>query len=148
MAWRKPTNEDLVATLSQVEVDGYKSSPEFENESDPVERILDDTAEFVRGYCRRLENKGSLKIHPEDGYIPSGLMNVAMDIAAYRVLKRFNIPLTDARKDAYNAAIEQLRDVADGKMFPESYESEDDGVLSASGIVPLTAMSFRPDHLD
>ena len=53
MAWRIPTNEDLVAALSQVEVDEYRKSPEFESAENPTEKILADTAALVRGYCRR-----------------------------------------------------------------------------------------------
>lgn len=149
MAWKKPTNEDLVATLSQVEVDEFKKSQEFEEHNDPTPRILADVAELVRGYCRKLANNGAIRIHPEDGYIPTGLMNPAMDIAAYRVLKRFNINMTDARQKAYDSALDILKDVADGKIFPESYEDNEAGAEeAAAGIVPLTAMEFNPHTLD
>lgn len=152
MAWRKPTNEDLVATLSQVEVDGFRMSPDFNGMSDPAERVVADTAELVRGYIRKLENKGAIKIHPEDGFIPSGLMNAAMDIAAFKMLKRFNLEPTEARKRAYEEAMQTLRDVGDERMIPESYTdpdaTEEELEEAVAGIVPFTAMEFNAHILD
>lgn len=153
MAWRLPTSEDLIAALSQVEVDEYKKSPEFESSADPTALILSDTAELVRGYCRRGENKGSLKMHPTEGYIPASLMNPAMDIAAFRVLKRFNLDITDPRKKAYDEAMQILRDISEEKIIPESYtdsEEDDESVLeeAVAGIIPLYAMEFNAHTLD
>ena len=150
--WKKPTNEDLVATLSQVEVDEFNNSPEFATQENPSERIIADTAEMVRGYIRKLENKGAIRIHPDDGYIPTGLMNVAMDIASFKMLKRFNIEPTEARKRAYEDAMQVLRDVGNELMIPESYVDEDatesENEESVAGIVPFTAMEFNPHILD
>lgn len=152
MAWRKPTMDDLVGTLSQVEVDNFAQSPEFTSQSDPTERVLEDTAEMVRGYLRKLENLGAIKIHPEDGYIPSGLMNPAMDIAAFKMLKRFNLEPTEARKSAYEEAMQVLRDVGDQKMIPESYvdeaATEEELEDAVAGMIPMTAMEFNPHILD
>lgn len=152
MAWRKPTMDDLVGTLSQVEVDNFAQSPEFISQSDPTERVLEDTAEMVRGYLRKLENLGAIKIHPEDGYIPSGLMNPAMDIAAFKMLKRFNLEPTEARKSAYEEAMQVLRDVGDQKMIPESYvdeaATEEELEDAVAGMIPMTAMEFNPHILD
>lgn len=152
MAWKKPTKEDFIGTISQVEADGFSQSPEFQSMADPIERILEDTAEMVRGYLRKLENAGAIKIHPEDGYIPTGLMNPAMDIAVFKVIKRFNLEPTEARKKAFEEAMQVLRDVAEEKMIPESYvdpEAEEQEQEDAvAGIVPLTAMEFNPHILD
>ena len=151
MAWRKPDNEDLTATLSQVEVDEVNNSPDFQAQSNPSERVLTDTAELVRGYIRKLENKGAIKMHPEDGYIPTGLMNTAMDIAAFKMLKRFNLEPTEARKRAYEEAMQTLRDVGNELMIPESYiepMTEEQAEDAVTGIVPLTAMEFNPHTLD
>lgn len=152
MSWRIPTNEDLVGTISQVEADGFAQSPEFASAQNPIERILEDTAELVRGYLRKAENAGAIKIHPEDGYIPSGLMNPAMDIAAFKLLKRFTLEPNEARKKAFEEAMQVLRDVAEGKMIPESYtdeaETEEEIIDAVAGIVPLTAMEFNAHTLD
>lgn len=152
MAWRKPTHEDLVATMSQVEIDGFSQSPDFANMENPTERVIADSAELVRGYIRKLENKGAVKIHPEDGFIPSGLMNAAMDIAAFKMLKRFGLEPTEARKKSYEEAMQTLRDVADEKMIPESYvdeeATEEELEEAVAGIVPFTAMEFNSHVLD
>ena len=151
MAWRKPDNEALTATLSQVEVDEFNNSPDFRSQNNASERVIADTAELVRGYIRKLENKGAIKMHPEDGYIPSGLMNTAMDIAAFKMLKRFNLEPTEARKRAYEEAMQTLRDVGNELMIPESYiepMTEEQAEDAVTGIVPLTAMEFNPHTLD
>ena len=151
MAWRKPDNEDLTATLSQVEVDEFNNSPDFRSQNNASERVIADTAELVRGYIRKLENKGAIKMHPEDGYIPSGLMNTAMDIAAFKMLKRFNLEPTEARKRAYEEAMQTLRDVGNELMIPESYiepMTEEQAEDAVTGIVPLTAMEFNQHTLD
>ena len=151
MAWRKPDNEDLTATLSQVEVDEFNNSPDFRSQNNASERVIADTAELVRGYIRKLENKGAIKMHPEDGYIPSGLMNTAMDIAAVELLKRFNLEPTEARKRAYEEAMQTLRDVGNELMIPESYiepMTEEQAEDSVTGIVSLTAMEIKPQTLD
>lgn len=151
MAWRKPDNEDLTATLSQVEVDEFNNSPDFHSQNKASERVIADTAELVRGYIRKLENKGAIKMHPEDGYIPTGLMNTAMDIAAFKMLKRFNLEPTEARKRAYEEAMQTLRDVGNELMIPESYiepMTEEQAEDAVTGIVPLTAMEFNPHTLD
>ena len=151
MAWRKPDNEDLTATLSQVEVDEFNNSPDFRSQNNASERVIADTAELVRGYILKLENNGAIKMHPEDGYIPSGLMNTAMDIAAFKMLKRFNLEPTEARKRAYEEAMQTLRDVGNELMIPESYiepMTEEQAEDAVTGIVPLTAMEFNPHTLD
>lgn len=152
MSWKKPTNEDLVATLSQVEVDQFNNSPDFQTQNSPSERVIADAAEMVRGYLRKLENKGAIKIHPEDGFIPQGLMNPCMDIAAFKMLKRFNLEPTEARKRAYEEAMQVLRDVGNELMIPESYTdeaaSEEVKEDAVSGIVPFTAMEFNAHTLD
>ena len=152
MAWRKPDNEDLTATLSQVEVDEFNNSPDFRSQNNASERVIADTAELVRGYIRKLENKGAIKMHPEDGYIPSGLMNTAMDIAAFKMLKRFNLEPTEARKRAYEEAMQTLRDVGNELMIPESYTdeaaTEEELEDAVAGIVPFTAMEFNAHTLD
>lgn len=152
MAWVLPDNEDLAATLSQVEIDGFNNSPDFNSQENPSGRVIADAAEMVRGYLRKLENKGAIKIHPDDGYIPQGLMNPCMDIAAFKMVKRFNLEPTEARKRAYEEAMQVLRDVGNELMIPESYTdpaaSEEEQEDAIAGIVPFTAMEFNAHILD
>lgn len=151
MAWRKPTVQDLTATLSQVEVEMYQQSPDYDTGEKPEERILADTAELVRGYLRKLSNHGHLRIHPEDGYVPSGMMNALTDIAAFKLLKRFSIDVSDPRKKAYDEAMQILRDVADEKMMPEDYvdpdATEEESINAAASVIPVYCMDFNPHTL-
>jgi hypothetical protein len=48
--WRKPTLEDIAATLSSKELEAYRSSTSFEA-GDPVEALIQRTAAMVRSYC-------------------------------------------------------------------------------------------------
>ena len=125
MAWRKPTARDLAAKLNQKELDAFKRHPDYASAADPGMDILELTAESVRGFCR--SNK-QVKMSPESGSIPEGLMTFAMDFAVYDVLKRINVPVNEARKAAWEKAVEIFNMVAEGKFMPESYEenSEDD----------------------
>ena len=78
-------------------------------------------------------------------------MNTAMDIAAFKMLKRFNLEPTEARKRAYEEAMQTLRDVGNELMIPESYiepMTEEQAEDAVTGIVPLTAMEFNPHTLD
>lgn len=122
MAWRKPETRDLTAKLNQRELVAFKQHPDFASMADPAADILELTAEMVRGYCRT--NK-QVKMSPVLGTIPEGLLSAAMDIAVYDVLKRINVQPNEARKAAWEKALELMDRVAKGEFIPESwYESE------------------------
>lgn len=125
MAWRKPELRDIAAKLSQRELDAFRKSPDFVSAADPVADLLEMTAETVRGFCRT--NK-QVKMCPASATIPEGLMTFAMDYAAFDVLKRISLDPNEARKAAWEKALEIFQAVAEGKFIPESYddESEDD----------------------
>ena len=75
-----------------------------------------------------------------------------MDIAAFKMLKRFNLEPTEARKRAYEEAMQTLRDVGNEMMIPESYTdeaaTEEELEDAVAGIVPFTAMEFNAHTLD
>ena len=95
MGWRKPGERDLTAKLNQRELAEFKKFPDFASAANPAEDILEQTAEFVRGFCRR--NK-QVAISPARAEIPESLMSPAMDIAAFDILKRINTNINEARK--------------------------------------------------
>ena len=119
--WREPKFRDLVAKLTQTEVDKFKASNEFKSNADPAADILELTAESVRGFCR--SNK-QLKMCPKPHTIPEGLMTFAMDFAVYDLLKRINIVPNEARTKAWESAKELFKDVATGAFIPESWEED------------------------
>lgn len=117
MAWRIPTTEDLTSVLSLTEIETY-SRGAASLDADPVPRILANTADLVRSYCR---SHGNVALSPVAGTIPEGLIGPAMDYAAYNLLKRFPLKITETRTSARDAAIRIFQDVAEGKLTPESY---------------------------
>jgi hypothetical protein len=129
MSWRKPETRDLTAKLNQREVTAFKQHPDFATMADPASDILEQTAEMVRGYCRT--NK-QVKMSPVLGTIPEGLMSAAMDYAAFDVLKRINVQPNEARKAAWEKALELFEKVARGEYIPESWADDPSGGDDAS----------------
>ena len=52
-------------------------------------------------------------------------MSPAMDVAAFDLLKRINVQINDARKAAWEKAIELFKDVANSAFTPESYNPDE-----------------------
>ena len=130
MAWTRPTREDLTATLSAAEVDAFSVSADF---GDAVDAILAQTAAAVRGFVRA----GGCRVASGEGLIPPSLVPFAMDYSAFRLLKRFNVPVGEDRRKAYEDALEVFKKVAAGQM---AVEPEDDAADAASTALP----SFVP----
>lgn len=120
MAWRKPTEDDLIATLSQNEVDAFRKSAAFE--ADPVEALLRRTTALVRGYIR---SNGNVRVSPNDDTIPESCISPAMDYAAYDILKRMNVVVNESRQKARDDALAFFRDIVSGKFNPESYGTDE-----------------------
>ena len=116
MGWRKPTENDLVASLSRNEVDKYKNDFEIE----AVEQLLSDTTAYVRSYIR---SNGNVRMDPDEATMPASCISPAMAYAAYKLLKRHNLKVNESREHAYDDAMTYFRDVAAGKNNPESYGS-------------------------
>ncbi len=129
MAWRKPETRDLTAKLNQRELTAFKQHPDFASMADPAADLLEQTAEMVRGYCRT--NK-QVKMSPVLGTIPEGLLSPAMDIAVFDVLKRINVNPNEARKAAWEKALDLLEKVGRGEFIPESWAEKETGEEDAS----------------
>lgn len=143
MAWRVPETRDLTAKLNQRELTAFKQHPDFATMADPSADILEQTAEMVRGYCRT--NK-QVRMSPAHGTIPEGLMSPAMDYAVFDVLKRINVQPNEARKAAWEKAIEIFEKVSRGEYIPESWsgsESEDDDTSSNKATPQFTVNARR-----
>ena len=129
MAWRKPETRDLTAKLNQRELTAFKQHPDFATMADPAVDILEQTAEFVRGFCRT--NK-QVRMSPVLGTIPEGLISPAMDVAVFDVLKRINVQPNEARKAAWEKALELFDRVSKGEYIPESWTADETGEDDAS----------------
>lgn len=95
MAWRRPTQDDLTARLSQDELDAFAVSAGFS--SDVVDGVLAQSAAFARDAVR---SGGRCRLSPEDGAIPEGLFRPVLAIAVLDLLNRFSVQPTDARREA------------------------------------------------
>lgn len=119
MAWRKPTREDLTARLSQEEQDAFSQSADFS--ADAVDGVISQAAAFARDAVR---SGGRAGISPEDGTVPDGLVRSVLAIVIVDLLTRYAINPSEARLAAAKSAEEHLRQVAEGKIVPESYAGE------------------------
>lgn len=119
MAWRKPTQEDLVARLSQTEISAFTRASTFE--TDAADGVLAQTAAFARDAMR---SGGRCRLSPTDGEIPDGLFRPVLAIAILDLLNRFNVHPTEARREAARAAEDYLKEIAAGRIVPESFDAE------------------------
>ena len=119
MAWRKPTQEDLVARLSQTEISAFARASTFE--TDAAEGVLAQTAAFARDAMR---SGGRCRLSPTDGEIPDGLFRPVLAIAILDLLNRFNVHPNEARREAARAAEDYLKEIAAGRIVPESFDAE------------------------
>jgi len=144
--WRKPTVTDLAQTISQAEIDAYRQDAALDG-SDPAEKLVATTADLVRGYIR---SSGKSKLSPVAGEIPESLISPAMDYAAYQVLKRQPIEVGKDRVEAYKAAVQIFRDVANGTLIPESYAAAEDAPADKVGIavVRISRARVTPEKLE
>ena len=117
--WRTVDETDLAATLSQGEGDAFRADGPTDG-SDPVARLLQSTADAVRGY---ISCNGAVRMGPS-GTIPRGLVIPAMDYAMGKVLNRIGVPLTEDRRKALEAATALFEKISQGAITPESYTED------------------------
>ena len=130
MSWTKPTREDLTATISSEEIDAFSASADF---SDVVDANLRRTVQLVRGYVRA----GGVKVPADESLMPPSLLASAMDYAAYDLLKRFSVEISEPRRRAREDALSIFKEVGAGRMAVEPHEDEDGS--SAVAVSPMTA---------
>ena len=118
MAWTKPTEDDLTATLSQREIDSRRASGGFAD--DVVQAIIARTVRMVRGKCAA---NPRCVLSPGEGEIPGSLLAAAMDFAAYDLLTRFSIPVSEDRRRKREYTQQQFDAVAKGELNVEAGDS-------------------------
>ena len=122
--WRLPTATDLAATLSDMEIEAYRTS--FADEGDPIAIRLNLTAARFRGAIR---TGGRSRMSREEYSLPESVIGVAMDLAAYNILKRLDVAINEDRRKAYEKAEDFLRRLEEGKI-----EVESDGETDADNV--------------
>lgn len=126
--WRTPDREDLEATLSAAEAAAFTRRPDG---GSAWRRLLERTCELARDALR---SNGRVRLSPEPHALPGGCVSKAMDYLAYDVLKRLDLPLSEARAEARRAAEEYFAKVAAGQVTPESYGSDGTGATGGPAI--------------
>ena len=122
--WKEITESDLAAVLSQAEIDAFRQDGSTGDGSDPVEHLLAMTAAHVRTY---LVSNSAVKIphSAPRAALPAALVAPAVEIAAYKILKRLPVPVGEDRKKAAEEAEAFLDKIARGVIVPEPDEGAD-----------------------
>ena len=129
--WRLVEESDISATLSQKEIDAFAQSVAYS--ANAIPDLLSRTVAFTRSFIRA----GKISLPKDEMMLPESLINATMDILAFNILKRLPVPVLDDRKVAYQDAINLLKDVANGKLSIEAYETEDpEDIEESNNIVP------------
>ncbi len=122
--WRLLTEADLLTRLSGTELESFRAAALGDGQDDPVEFILEQTADEVRGYIAA----NSANVLGAPGTLPSKLMSTAVDLALVPIMTRaagLMLDPADARMKAKEAALQRLRDVARGFFAVEEPEEPD-----------------------
>ena len=139
--WRKVLEADLTASLALNEIDAFRTSADFEH--DPVESQIRQVCGYVRGCIR--PGGAKVRMAREEDWLPESLISPAMDYAAFKLLKRRNVKVNADRETAYNDAMTYFRDVAAGKVNPESYGSATTDTTGGPAVEIVTSSRPRTD---
>lgn len=133
--WRKPTLEDISATLSEKEIEAYRTSIVVSS-NDPIEELLYRGASLVRSFCRA---NRAISLSPNEYEVPEALVSPLCDYVAYDILKRLPLVINEDRKQARENALSLFEKVASGSITPESYEMGEDDIHArpAFNVPPL-----------
>lgn len=139
--WCELTESDLLCTISRKELDTYRQSMPWSQ--DCVAGLLARTAQYVRG-C--IASGGRIANIPSGNLIPASLVGAAVDYAAYDLLKRFPVQVSEDRRRARSDAKALFDAIAEGKRTVESPDaSSDDG---APAVTPIAAPAHPERLLD
>ena len=122
--WRIATSDDLAATLSDQEIEAYRTS--FTGEAEPIELLLNRTAAMFRAAIR---TGGRARMSRIPYAIPESVISKAMDYAAFDVLKRLDITINEDRRKAREEAEDLLKRLERGE-----FEVESDGETDADNV--------------
>jgi len=107
MAWISITEADLLTVMSGPELEGYRAAALADGQTDPVQPVIDQVTDLVRGYV------GGCKANTLGATgIPQKLLAPAVDLIAVRIPGRVGKSPKTGRKDAAEAAIKLLERVA------------------------------------
>ena len=136
--WRKPTEDDLIATLSRDEVEAFRK----DFETDPVPNLISETVAWARGYIR---SNGNVRMDPNEETLPASCISPAMDYICIKLLKRIDLVVNETRQKAHDDAITYFRDIAAGKNNPESFGAPPTESTGGPAVEIVTSSRIRTD---
>jgi hypothetical protein len=110
MAWITITENDLLTVLSGPELDAFRATAKADGQADPVAPTITQVIDMVRGYV----GGNKINLLGPTGTIPAKLLAPALDIIAVRIPSRVGKAPKSGRKDAADAAVKLLEQVARG----------------------------------
>jgi phage gp36-like protein len=112
MPWINLTEAHLLEALTARELDSLRTVQIADDQVDPVPEVLARAASEVQGYV------GTRYAVGQAGTVPDQLLSSAIAIARWRLIGRLptKIMATESRRQEYEDALTQLRDVAAGKF--------------------------------
>ena len=141
MKWRRPTLDDLRGELSDQEIARYTSAATKDVTYTPIEVIISNVAELVRGY---IQSAPRAVILPADTQLlPECLIAPAMDYAMGEVLKKIALEINETRREAIKRAVKLFERVMDGDF---KIRAEDAPQESTSPVAVGLAVRSRPRY--
>lgn len=115
MPWVDLSIEDVRSRFTAAELDALQNDNLSVGQADPIEAVLEQVCQEVRGYVAVQVKNATLA---EGRSIPSNLVSTALALIRYRVASRYPHTdlMTDARRSDYMDALRLLERVADGKF--------------------------------
>ena len=114
--WRQITANDVAATLSQREVDGYQRSGG--DNTNPLATLIERTTARVRLSVR---SNGRVRMSPDATLVPLSLISPACDYMAFDILKRLDVEVGEDRRRARQQAIDLFDRIERGEVTPEGW---------------------------
>ena len=145
MAWRVPTEDDIIATISVAELEAYKASANWQE--DPVEILCRRAAAMVRDALR---SNGKVDMSPNEYEIPEGCISRAMDYVCYDIVKRNGGNASEERKEARRGAEKYLERIAAGEITPVGYQESQNQVTGGANaeVVKASRLRITPEKVE
>ena len=137
-SWKQITEQNLVAALSRHEVEAYRRDFEVET----VDLLIADVTAEVRDY---VASNGNVRMDPDTRNIPPSCVAKAIDILVIRVLKRINVQPVQVRIDAAKSAEEYFQKIAEGRITPQSYDTDTSAQTGGPAVEVVTSSRIRTD---
>lgn len=134
--WRRPTEEDFLATLEEREAELF--ARDENDDRAPMAQQMALAVSHARG-CVRSGRK--CRMPADETLLPDMLVGPAMDYAAFNLLSRLRRDVNASRTKKYDRACALFDKVAAGAIVPEDYGEDPTTVAPAAA---LATASVRP----